>query len=176
MATFKAFDENAEVLGASLVITTKSFGDEVIPILEKHHIFPIDPDGWYKQQDWLNAFSELSEGNYMNLVAMGMKVPDFAVWPPSIKTVHEALASINVAYHMNHRNGEIGNYHYEKTGDQSGKMVCRNPYPSDFDYGIIYRTVAKFTDPDNSQFAVRVDGSQPSRKLGEDSCTYLISW
>lgn len=176
MATFKAFDPNVEVSGASIVIATRSLGEDAIPILQKHNLYPIDTEGWYKQQDWLNAFSELSEGNFMNLVAMGMKVPDFAIWPPDINTVHEALASIDVAYHMNHRKGEIGHYHYEKTGESSGRMICRNPYPSDFDYGIIYRTVGKFVASDNVDFNVQVDRARPTRKLDGESCTYLIKW
>ena len=176
MATYKALDENVEVMGAAIMAITNGLGEAALPILKKHNLHPLEYDNWYKQQDWLNAFSEISEESFMNLVAIGLKIPDSAAWPPDIKTVHDALASINVAYNMNHRYGEIGGYHYEKVADSSGKMVCDNPYPSDFDYGIIYRTVQKFTDPENSNFVVRVDRSQPSRKDGANSCTYLITW
>lgn len=151
-------------------------GEDAIPILKKHNLYPLEYEQWYMQQDWLNAFSELSERDFMNLVAIGMKIPDSAAWPPDVKTVHDALASIDVAYHMNHRKGEIGNYSYDPTGSTSGKMVCDNPYPSDFDYGIIYRTVQKFIHEDHDGFVIRVDQSAPTRKLGGNSCTYLISW
>ena len=176
MSTYKALDPNVEVIGAAIMAITNSMGDAAAPILKKHSLYPLVYENWYKQQDWLNAFSEISAESFMNLVAVGLKIPDSAVWPPDIQTVHDALSSINVAYNMNHRYGEIGGYHYEKTGETSGKMICDNPYPSDFDYGIIYRTVQKFTDPENSNFVVRVDASQPTRKRGESSCTYLITW
>ena len=55
-------------------------------------------------------------------------------------------------------------------------MVCENPYPSDFDYGIIYRIVQKFRGPDSDELLVMLDDSKPTRKNGADSCTYLIRW
>jgi len=85
------------------------------------------------------------------------------------------LASIDVAYHMNHRGGEIGPYDFEKTGDRSGKMICPNPYPCDFDMGIIAAVANKFA-PEGTFVTVKQDDSQPCRNEGADSCTYLISW
>lgn len=176
MPAYKAIDPDVEVMGAAIMAITNSLGESALPILKKHNLHPLVYENWYKQQDWLNAFSEINEESFMNLVAIGMKIPDSAAWPPDIKSVHDALASIDVAYNMNHRNGDIGGYHYEKTGENEGKMMCDNPYPSDFDYGIIYRTVQKFTDLNSSNFIVRVDREQPTRKTGQSSCTYLISW
>lgn len=178
MSKFKALDPNVEVLGAAITAVVSGLGEKSRDILKKHNIDPLDAESWYKQQDWLDAFAELGEQNFLNLVAIGMKIPDNAVWPPEIKTVHAALASINIAYDMNHRAGEIGGYHYEETGERSGVMVCDNPYPDDFDYGIIYRTVQKFrsTDSGSTKTVVKVDETKPTRKTGGDSCTYLIKW
>lgn len=175
MTKYKALDPNVEVMGAAIMSVTSSLGDEVLPILKEHNLNPLEAENWYTQQDWLNAFAALSEKNFMNAVAIGMKIPDNAAWPPDVKTVHQALSSINIAYGMNHRNGEIGGYHYEQTGEKSGVMVCDNPYPSDFDYGIVYRTVQKFmTEGDRPH--VKLDGDKPTRKTGGKSCTYLIDW
>lgn len=176
MSKYKALDPNVEVMGAAILSVVDSLGDLTLPILKANNIDPLLADNWYSQQDWLNAFDELSTKNFMNLVAIGMKIPDNAAWPPHVKTVHDALASIDVAYNMNHRNGEIGGYHYEQTGERTGVMVCDNPYPSDFDYGIIYRTVQKFRDSDTKQFTVKVDTSVATRKKDGGSCTYLINW
>ena len=176
MNQFKALDSNVEVLGQSIMSVVNSLGDAATPILKKHGIHPLESDGWYNQQDWLNAFADFEKSNFMNLVAIGMKVPDNAVWPDHVRTVHDALESINIAYGMNHRGGEIGGYRYERTGDRSGTMICENPYPSDFDYGIMYRILQKFRGTESDTILVRLDDSKPTRKKGGDSCTFLMEW
>ncbi len=175
MAEYVALDPNAEVLGITINATLSSMGDP-IEILKKYDLYPIVNDVWYNQQKWLNAFKELAQTNFLNLVAIGMKIPDLAAWPPNVVTVHDALASIGMAYPMNHRNGEIGSYIYTPTGENSGVMVCANPYPSDFDYGLIYRTVQKFRDASSTKLMVKRDESKPSRIGGGESCTFLVEW
>ena len=54
-----------------------------------------------------------------------------------------------MAYHMNHRNGIIGDYKFEKTSDTSAKIICTNPYPDEFDKGII-TTMARRFAPEKS--------------------------
>jgi hypothetical protein len=176
MAEYVSFDPKVEVLGAAIMSVVAGIGDTAIPILKKYELYPLDKDGWYSQQSWLDAFRELKKADFLNEVSIGMKIPDEAQWPPDIKTVKDALTTLNVAYHMNHRNGEIGGYHFTATSDNEGVMVCENPYPSDFDYGIIYRTVQKFREQGNKAFRVKLDDSKPSRKKGANSCTYLINW
>lgn len=175
MAMYKALDPNVEVMGAAIMSVVGGLGDTVVPVLEEHNLHPLKRENWYKQQDWLDAFEDLSGNGFMDLVSVGMAIPDNAVWPDHIDNIHDALASINVAYGMNHRGGEIGGYHYQKTDETSGIMVCDNPYPPDFDYGIIYRTAHKFR-PSGKHLVVKYDSSKPSRKNGDKSCTYLIIW
>lgn len=176
MAQFVAFAPEVEVKGISILGIIETMGEEVIPIFEKHNLSLIDPDEWYNQQEYLNAYREISELNFMNLVAIGMKIPDHAAWPPNVKTVHDALASVNVAYQMNHRGGEIGSYDYTAVSENEGVMVCRNPYPSDFDYGLIYRIVQKFRTKEDNTIVVKRDTKLPNRLTGADSCTYHITW
>jgi hypothetical protein len=54
-------------------------------------------------------------------------------------------------------------------------MVCANPYPCDFDRGIVEAMAGRFR-PQGSVPVVRHDGAQPCRKTGGESCTYLIRW
>lgn len=179
MAQFIALDSNVEAKGAAIMSVVAGLGNHAIPILKKYDLYPIDVEGWYKQQNWLDAFREVAQMNFMSLVAIGMKIPDNATWPPDIKTAHDALASIDVAYQMNHRGGKIGGYHYKVTGNRSGEMMCDNPYPSDFDYGIIYRTVQKFrtdTDEEKTGIIVKRNNDIPNRLTGAEQCIYTITW
>lgn len=176
MAEYVAFEPGVEVRGITILSVTNSLGDTSIPVMEKHGFYPLQEDGWYNQQAFLDMFRELKSNNFLNLVAIGMSIPDFAMWPPEITSVHAALSSIDVAYHMNHRSGEIGSYHYTPTGDREGIMVCTNPYPSDFDYGLIYRTVQKFRDADSATITVKRDDIVQNRKTGGDECVYHIEW
>ena len=119
-----------------------------------------------------------------------MKIPENADWPPQINDIPGALASIDVAYHMNHRinkeplfNPEtgvmkegIGHYGFEKISDNEIKMVCSNPYTCDFDRGIIEAAANKFKSNDSQDIRVRSDDSHECRKKDGDSCSYYISW
>lgn len=175
MAEFIAFDGAVEVMGAAIMAVSAGLGRRAIPILERYKLNDLQREHWYPQQAWLNAFRDISQNGFADLVMIGMKIPDEAVWPPVVKTVHDALASINSAYQMNHRGGEIGGYFYKQVSEQQGLMFCENPYPSDFDYGIIYRTAKKFAPP-KSHISVYLDKEKLSRKQGADACTYHILW
>lgn len=175
MTQYIAFEPQVEVLGAAIMSVSAGLGERATPILQKYNLYPVEREQWYKQQDWLDAFREFSTRSMLDLLAIGMKIPDEAEWPPDVKSVHDALASIDIAYHMNHRNGEIGHYSYRKLNENEGIMVCNNPYPSDFDLGIVYGTAAKFSS-NPASVRVTLDHREPSRKHGAESCTYLIKW
>ena len=67
----------------------------------------------------------------------------------------------------------IGNYGYTPVPRERRIIsVCENPYPCDFDRGILTTLAAKF------ERASRVthDDSAPCRKNGADSCKYIIAW
>ena len=179
MAQFKARDPRVEVNGAAVLSFAEAievFRDLSLQVLAEHGIVDPKEGEWYPQQAWLDAFKEIAEKTGpATLKAIGKKIPELALWPPDVDTIEKALASIDMAYHMNHRGGDIGHYNFEKTGEQSGKMVCDNPYPCDFDLGIIEATAKRFA-PKGVSTNVKHDDSQPCRKKGDDSCTYFVSW
>jgi hypothetical protein len=76
---------------------------------------------------------------------------------------------------MNHRGGEVGHYAFTKSAATSGSMVCGNPYPCEFDHGIVEATAAKFAPP-RLVVAIRHDDALPCRSRDGDSCTYHVSW
>jgi len=176
MAQFVAFAPNVEVNGNTVTAIAAGMGPAALPILAAHGLGNIQPDGWYSQQAWLDAFREIAEGStasLIDLVAIGMAIPDNASFPPDINTMVAALMSIDVAYHMNHRGGEIGHYQANVISDHQVDLVCGNPYPCDFDYGIVYSMARRF-QPKGLCAYVYHDDAAPCRKRGDDSCTYHV--
>ncbi len=181
MAQFIAFDPNVEVNGETIlsVVNAIAVGQEGrLAILKKHRINPEDGK-WYKQQLWLNAFKEISEelGDH-TLFMIGKAIPEHAEFPPQIDNLQKALAAIDMAYHMNHRNGEIGRYTLTEYDDKKRKavMVCSNPYPSEFDRGIISTMMRRFKPSDSFKYDVTLDTSKETRMNGAESCTYMVQW
>jgi len=179
MAQFQAYSPGVQVNGQTVLSVVKgmgAFAQTASDILARHGIKSPNPTGWYPQQAWLSAFQEISKSvGPRTLSQIGRSIPNSAKFPPGIDTVEKALASIDAAYHMNHRGGEIGHYKFTKTGERLGTMECRNPYPCDFDQGLIEAMVRRFM-PAGSMPKVTHDASKPCRNKQGDSCTFLISW
>lgn len=180
MAQFKAFASNVEVNGETVLSVVNGMGvykKQALDILAKNGINNPQPGQWYLQQAWLDSFKEISETiGAKTLFAIGKAIPENAIFPPEIDSIEKGLAAIDIAYHMNHKGGEIGHYRFQSTGSNSGKMVCDNPYPCEFDRGIIETMAQKFKPKDSIMVFVEHDDSQPCRKKGAESCTYMITW
>lgn len=180
MKVFQASSDRVEVNGETVYAIIDGMGafkNKAIEILKNNGIEDPKPGLWFKQQDWLNAFKTIAEniGN-STLGTIGQKIPENAKFPPEVNEIHMALGIINQAYHMNHRNGLIGDYKYEKTGEKTGKMICTNPYPDEFDKGLITAMGRKFMPQGSYLVRVNIDDSQPTRTKGGDSTTFLINW
>ena len=110
MVQFVAFAPNVEVNGQtvlSVVDGLNPFRMLALRILSGHGIVDPKPGEWYSQQAWLDAFKHISEKVSATLYKIGLQIPENADFPPDVDTIEKALASIDVAYHMNHRGGEI---------------------------------------------------------------------
>ena len=153
-----------------------NFQSSAVQILARHGIINAQATGWYPQQAWLDAFREIYQTiGPRTLYQIGLSIPRSAKFPPGIDTLEKALGSIDVAYHMNHRGGEIGHYVFQMTGPTQGTMVCRNPYPCDFDRGILDSITQRFK-PNGSVVRVQHDAGKPCRSRQGDSCTFMVSW
>lgn len=189
MAQFKVFNKDVEVNGQTIFSIQKGLGmfaDAATEIFTKHGLANIDPNGWYEQQKWLNCFEEIaSEMGARTLFQIGMKIPESAEFPPDIQDAHAAVASIDIAYHMNHRlHGKvlfdpatgkvaegIGNYQYQKVDDNTAKVICKNPYPCDFDKGIIQAMARRF---EPTAIIEHLPGE--CRSKNGNTCQYQVSW
>jgi len=195
---FKAFEPGIDVYGSSLdaiVEAFKLFPSIALKRLVSHGIgtvnargeITIDREGWYSQASWLAAFEGIATTvGTRALFQIGQHVPKHAIFPPSITDIRSGVASIDVAYHMNHRkNGKpmfdpttgqktkgIGRYGTADNGDRKIIVVCENPYPYDFDRGILTAIAGRF----ERTVCVFHDERAPCRKNGADSCTYHVAW
>ncbi len=177
MAEYITFDPANEIIGhGALANITALDRDDIQHFLQKHNLTDIEPDSWYPHQPIMDLLRDINEANFLNLVAVGMNVPKVAAFPPHIDSIEKALGMLDIAYQMNHRGPDIGYYHFESTGERSGKMICKNPYPSDFDYGLVYALVKNFRPADSVDFSVVRDETVKNRTTGGDTCVYHIEW
>ena len=179
MAQFEAFDEQVEVRGdvvLSLVNVMGAFKSLALGILSDHGID--DPQGhqWYSQQAWLDSFRAIADQVGPNtLYQIGRQIPEQAEYPPGIGSIEEALSQLDAAYRASHRGGEVGHYRYLATGLRSGRVICDNPYPCDFDRGLI-DSLARHFEPIGSFVDVSHDELAPCKKHQGDSCTFVVKW
>lgn len=192
MAQFVAFDPNVEVNGEtvwSIVDGMGLFTDQALTILRSNGIGDPKPGTWHSQQAWLDAFKVIAEKvGPATLHNIGQRIPDNAQFPPEIDHISKALGAIDVAYHMNHRvggeplfdpaSGEmregIGNYGFSMPEDRVVHLRCDNPYPCDFDQGIIGAMARRFKPKDGTpRLTHHTDGC---RKSGAESCLYIVTW
>ncbi|WP_338870049.1 hypothetical protein [Myxococcus stipitatus] len=148
----------------------------------------IDPNVWYPMEDYLLAYKKIDTllGG-RGLEKVGTMIPKNAVFPANITDIHKALASLDVAFHMNHRkNGKdmfnpvtgemlegIGHYTYTAApGKNEGTVVCNNPYPCRFDQGLVKGMAQRFMP----EAVVTHDASHGCRQKGADSCTFVVTW
>ena len=180
MAQFQAFAPGVEVNGETVLSVVAGLGGfeaTARQILAENGVVDPQPGKWYRQQAWLDSFKAIATKiGPSALFNIGKAIPDQAQWPPQVTSLETALPSIDMAYHMNHRGGDIGNYGYESTGPTSARMVCRNPYPCEFDRGIVTSVARRFKPKDVMIVSVEHDKTAPCRAKGADSCTYLVSW
>ena len=182
MASFVSFAPNVEVNGETVLSIVKAMaGFEAIALqlFKKNGIIDVEPRKWYSQQSWLNVFKDIKEKlGDKTLLVIGKAIPENANFPAEINTLEKALNSINIAYHMNHRGGEIGYYKLitYNLKERKAIMECKNPYPSHFDRGIITAMARKFKPDNTITINVELDANKPTRLKGYESCTYIIEW
>lgn len=191
MAQFIAFRPGVEVYGAVVLSVVEGMGEfrsMAEGILGKNGIRRPQPEEWYPQQAWLDSFKTISEKiGQRTLFAIGKKILEAVEWPDWINSLETGMGGIDINYHLRHRlngapmlnqqTGEmtegIGHYEFKGlTGENSAGMVCNNPYPSEFDRGILTAMGRRF----KPGLEVRLDETQPTRTRGADSCTYIIEW
>jgi hypothetical protein len=193
---YRVFEPQIEILGAAVNATVAGFGpfkSIVENLLARGGLASqresgdtvVDLEAWYPQQAWLDALREVDErfGGHV-LFKIGAAIPKTAVFPPTVVDIHSGLASIDVAYHINHRRQGtpmfddrsgamlegIGHYGYERVTDHEVRMRCWTPYPCRFDLGIVTAMARRF-EP-----AAAVVHGPDCRHHDAEACEYRVSW
>lgn len=180
MTKYKAFDPDVQVRGRVLTSVLSGMGvlqKKAHEILKSHGIDDPDPQGWYSQQAWLDSFETIENALGTKVIFdIGSKIYDNAEWPLGITDIKGALCSINKAYQMNHRGGEIGGYKCEPVRENLIKMVCYTPYPCEFDRGLITSVANHFRPEGVFMVEVNHDDPEKCRRNQCKECSFLISW
>ncbi|MCX7571718.1 hypothetical protein OS242_17380 [Tumebacillus sp. DT12] len=132
------------------------FQNRVKALLAEKGISDIDPGKWYDLEVVLAVTEELAKSVGPNvLVEIGKYAPKNAQFPPEINSFEKALLSLDIAYKMNHRNGNIGEYKVQQEDLKTFKVICDTPYPSKFNLGLLRGLARKF----NSLVRIEEEGS-----------------
>ena len=175
---FKLFPSVAlKRLANSGIGTTNSRGEIII-----------DRQGWYPLEKWLAAYDDIANTvGPRAIFQIGQQIPKNAVLPPTVTDIHSSIVAVDIGYHMNHRkNGRImfdpatglktkglGSYGYRPVPNERRIIsICENPYPCDFDRGVLGAFATRF----ERLARVQHDDRAPCRKNGAESCTYVIAW
>lgn len=177
MTSYIALEDTVEVSGEAVLALVNGMAhlrDKALAILAANGIDAPQSSHWYPQQNYLNAFADIARDmGPHSLYAIGTTIPETASFPPGIHSLAEALAVIDVAYHMNHRGGEIGHYRFAQESDGSMHFRSTTPYPCEFDRGIIEGMARRFV-PAGAFIVVRHEDDGPCREKNGSSCTYSI--
>ncbi|WP_239014605.1 hypothetical protein [Archangium violaceum] len=172
-----------EVLGQSIMAMIG--GMELLQaraqrILAENGIPQLEPMRWYSMRKAITAIQSIEQKiGPVTMRAVGRKIPEHAKFPSNIRLLEDALRSLDVAYQMNHRgqqSGNIGGYRFEPAkGGRGGHMICDNPYPCNFDHGIVEALCERFRPKDAMWVRVEHD-PQSCRQKGDFACTYQMTW
>ncbi len=182
MAHYIPFEKGVEVKGEAVlsIINALVTGQaRRIEILARNGITNLQPGTWYSQENYLNGYKEIGEVmGSATLFMIGSAIPQNAIFPPDIDNLEKALNAIDIAYNMNHRNGDIGYYKVQSFDNENktAVMECKNPYHSIFDRGLILAMVTRFGPANSKKKDVVLDKTKETRMNGGDSCTYNIYW
>jgi hypothetical protein len=144
-------------------------------------------DRWYPLDAVLAVLDEVLVAVGPNtMFEIGRIIPRNAPFPPSINDVFSALASANLAYHMNHRKSGrpmfdpatgrtqsgIGEFRIvSKAGVKPVVIECDNPYPCELRHGLLTALATRFESR-----AIVDHSAERCQKRGAAACVYEAKW
>ena len=148
---YVSFDSAAEINGDTIrgILAAFQIPQQAGALLAKHGL-PAQPElgVWYSMQAWLNVLGDL-ESSYgeQTVYAAGLQIIHHSLWPPTVRTLAEALGTLEEVRRANMRGGYIGYYRVEAQSPRAVRVVCSNPSPDAFDHGLLTGLARKFKPP-----------------------------
>jgi hypothetical protein len=186
MAEFTSYEPDVvEVMGEVINSFAMAFPEELRDFgraaLDRHGLRDAAANRFYQAQTFLGALREVTQRAGRNMMTrIGEGIALRVALPPEWDNLEAALAGLDRAYHSKYRGGKIGNWSYQHEGTRGGlvhgRMVSTNHYCCAFDRGVLEGFAKRFRPTGITDVLVRHEDSEPCRKMGGDSCTYVISW
>ncbi|USZ69326.1 hypothetical protein NGM10_06200 [Halorussus salilacus] len=147
-------------------------------ILAENGIESPPSEKWYALADFLAALDDIGSAlGEETVTRLGAKVPEGVDWPSEVESATDGFETVDDAYHLNHRGGDIGHYEFAEVGERERRVTCANPYPCAFDRGIIEGTLRAFGEEFNYTPMVFIhETSERCRDEGGEQCTYRVTW
>ena len=169
-------DPHAETLGIHFIAFFQNLQDfQTRPIMEKHGLVDIQRDQWIPTRKMMYALNDLAQDpDFMaGLVAIGIEIGKRIVFPQENPTLEEAITGWNASYHAVHRNGDVGQKLAEKMGEKHYRVTLTDPFPDDFNYGILYGFALRCLPP-HTDFTIFYDPAVTPRDRGGDQGRTVI--
>ncbi len=121
------------------------FQKRVKTLLAEKGIEELDVNAWYSLDDVIAVITKLaaSVGNNL-LLEIGKYIPKNSVFPPEVDSFEKAVVLLDVAYKMNHRNGNYGEYKCIQEDPHTIRVICNVPYPAMVNLGILRGFARRF--------------------------------
>ena len=177
---YVAANSTAEVLGRNILMYLSGMGsfEQMGRTILKLHQIGENPiaENWYNHQKFLDSLKDIYTRTGPNTIGMiGKRIAENAKFPPDVKTLEQALFSMERSYQTVHKGDTKSTKKVVKLSDKSFKVTINSPYPCELDNGYLRGLSNRFTIP-NATVSVVHDDTQPCRKNGGESCTYIVSW
>lgn len=142
----EAKTSDGEVLGVAVNVCIDGvmsvFQARMRDILDNHDIERPDPhpDEWYPLDKFMQVLEAVETDVGENaLRKIGEATPQFVDWPKDADSPEAALNSLVDIIEDTHRNVP-GEYIFEQTGDESGRITSTTPYPEAWETGFFTGT------------------------------------
>ena len=175
---FQASSPTDQVSGASIQAYVHTLGlsrRRGLQLLAEQGITAVDPESWYPWQAYLNAQRAIYEVVGPHTVGrIGRMLVEEASFTSEIDGIHAALSTLDRDYRLRHRGKDVGGFAYQPTGDRSGRMAIRNPYPCELDRQVVEALCRRFRPPESLTVYVKHEGG--CRNDGAEECVLDLRW
>jgi hypothetical protein len=114
--------------------------------LAAHDLADASGQAWYDVGECVAVYDDLLETTGRHTVRrIGKELANRFAFDRDVDSFEEALTALDDAYRHLHR-GDVGGYRFESTGAESGRLVCRTPYPEALEQGLLRGLAQRFTD------------------------------